>query len=165
MDVPWWVMQESKSERDPATAGLRAYGLGNYRKAVDEWAKALRNEPRAVMLRIPRAYAWVRLNEADSAIGDLTKLVRRLETVQRDSAFARYYSKEFVYYAIGSLQASQQRYEEARTAFEQALVENLGFYMAHVRLAGPRLLLQSLDQPGKAHRSGASPSRRVARRF
>jgi tetratricopeptide (TPR) repeat protein len=136
MDVPWWVMQESKSERDPATAGLRAYGLGNYRKAVDEWAKALRNEPRAVMLRIPRAYAWVRLNEADSAIGDLTKLVRRLETVQRDSALARYYSKEFVYYAIGSLQASQQRYEEARTAFEQALVENLGFYMAHVRLAG-----------------------------
>jgi tetratricopeptide (TPR) repeat protein len=78
----------------------------------------------------------VRLNEADSAIGDLTKLVRRLETVQRDSALARYYSKEFVYYAIGSLQASQQRYEEARTAFEQALVENLGFYMAHVRLAG-----------------------------
>jgi tetratricopeptide (TPR) repeat protein len=136
MDVPWWVMRESMSERDPATAGLRAYSVGDYRKAVDEWAKALRSEPRAMLLRIPRAYAWVRLNEADSAIDDLTKLVRRLETVQRDSAFARYYSKEFLYYAIGSLQASQQRYEEARAAFEQALVENLGFYMAHVRLAG-----------------------------
>ena len=136
MDVPWWVLQESKSERGPATAGLRAYSLGNYRKAVDEWAKALREEPRAMMLRIPRAYAWVRLNEADSAIGDLTTLVRRLDIVQRDSAFARYYSKDFVYYAIGLLQASQNRYEQARSAFEQALVENLGFYMAHVRLAG-----------------------------
>ena len=136
LDVPWWVLRSPESERDPATAGLRAYGSRNYRKAVEEWGKALRSGPRAAMLRIPRAYAWVRLNEADSAIGDLTTLARRLESIQRDSSLTHYYSKEFVYYAIGSLQASQQRYEEARAAFEQALIENLGFYMAHVRLAG-----------------------------
>lgn len=134
LDVPWWVMRESRSDRDAATVGLRAYALGNYREAVEEWGKALRTKPRAAMLHIPRAYAWVRLNETDSAIAELTALVRRLERVQHDSV-APYYSKEFVYYAIGSLQASEQRYEEARAAYEQALIENLGFYMGHVRLA------------------------------
>ena len=94
------------------------------------------------MLHVQRAYAWVRLNEPDSAIGDLALLARRLEVVERDSSLAPYYSKEFLYYAIGMLHATRQRYAEARQAFEQALLENLGFYMAHVRLAGTAALLQ-----------------------
>lgn len=144
LDVPRWIigMEEKRASRDPVTAGLRAYGLGDYRKAVAEWGKALSKQPSSAMLHVPRAYAWVRLNEGDSAIDDLTLLVRRLERVERDSAVAPYYSKEFLYYAIGMLHANRKRYEEARTAFEQALVENLGFYMAHVRLAGTAALLQ-----------------------
>ncbi|HEY2375778.1 MAG TPA: tetratricopeptide repeat protein [Gemmatimonadaceae bacterium] len=137
LDIPPWIigLRGAQADRDPVTAGMHAYGVGNYRKAVDEWAKAMRKDPSAVMLRIPRAYAWVHLNEPDSAIGDLTTLVQRLESIQRDSTVAPYVSKEFLYYSIGSLHASRHRYREARAAYEQALVENLGFYMAHVRLA------------------------------
>ena len=144
IDFPRWIInvEERRAARDPIVAGMRAYGLGDYRKAVDEWAKALRAEPRAALLHVPRAYAWVRLNEQDSAIADLSTLVRRLEAVQRDSSVAAYASKEYLYYAIGMLHATKQRYEEARAAFEQALLENLGFYMAHVRLAGTAALLQ-----------------------
>lgn len=144
LDFPRWIINadERRAGRDPIMAGMRAYGLRDYHKAVTEWATALRKEPKAVLLHVPRAYAWVRLNEPDSAIGDLTVLVKHLELVQRDSSIAPYYSKEYLYYAIGMLHATKLRYEEARTAFEQALLENLGFYMAHVRLAGTAALLQ-----------------------
>jgi tetratricopeptide (TPR) repeat protein len=144
LDFQRWIINvdERRVARDPIIAGMRAYRLGDYRKAVAEWAKALQKEPATVVLRVPRAYAWVRLNEPDSAIGDLMLLVKRLELVQRDSSTAAYYSKEYLYYAIGTLHATKQRYAEARAAFEQALLENLGFYMAHVRLAGTAALLQ-----------------------
>jgi tetratricopeptide (TPR) repeat protein len=144
LDFPRWIINvdERRAARDPIMAGMRAYGLRDYRKAVSEWARALQREPKAVLLHVPRAYAWVRLNEPDSAIADLTVLVRHLELVQRDSAVAPYYSKEYLYYAMGMLHATKLRYEQARASFEQALLENLGFYMAHVRLAGTAALLE-----------------------
>ena len=143
IDVPRWIMRmtEDRASQDPTTAGLRAYGKRDYRKATVEWAKALHKEPRRAMLRIARAYAWVRLNETDSAIADLSELIRHLESVERDSVVTPYFAKDFLYYAVGMLQGSQQRFGEARTAFEHALLENLGFYMAHVRLAGTLAML------------------------
>jgi Tfp pilus assembly protein PilF len=143
LDVPRWIMRldEKRASEDPTTAGMRAYGKRDYRKATIEWAKALRKEPRRAMLHIARAYAWVRLNQTDSAIADLSELIRHLETVERDSVVAPYFAKDFLYYAVGMLQGSQQRFGEARIAFEHALLENLGFYMAHVRLAGTLAML------------------------
>jgi tetratricopeptide (TPR) repeat protein len=143
IDVPNWIirMGQSQAARDPATAGLRAYGLGDYKAATLEWGKAIRKEPKANFLHLPRAYAWVKLNEPDSAIGDLTQVVRQMEKIERDSALTPYYSKEFLYYAIGMLYSSRERFAEARTAYEQALLENLGFYMAHLRLAGSAAML------------------------
>jgi tetratricopeptide (TPR) repeat protein len=143
LDVPGWIlgMSAQRAAEDPTTAGLRAYGYGDYRRAVAEWTKALRNDPRQATLHVARAYAWVKLNESDSAIFDLSQLVRRMEMRDRDSALAPYLSKEFLYYAMGMLHATRERYVEARAAFEQALVENMGFYMAHVRLAGTLMVL------------------------
>lgn len=137
-NVPAWIvyMDERRASRDPATAGLRSYGRGDFRAATMNWATALRKHPEAMMLHIPRAYAWVKLDEPDSAIADLTVLAQRLERIQHDSALAPYFSKAFLYYAIGMLHAGKQRMAEARSAYEQALAENLGFYMAHMRLAG-----------------------------
>ena len=143
LDVPRWIMRldDKRASEDPTTAGMRAYGKRDYRKATAEWAKALHKEPRRAMLHIARAYAWVRLNQTDSAIADLSELIRHLETLERDSVVAPYFAKDFLYYAVGMLQGSQQRFGEARIAFEHTLLENLGFYMAHVRLAGTLAML------------------------
>jgi tetratricopeptide (TPR) repeat protein len=143
-DVPLSIvnMSENMAGRDPTLAGLRAFGLRDYRKAVAEWSKAIKKDPTQAMLHIPRAHAWVRLKELDSAIADLTQLAQRLETVARDSVVKAYLSKEFLYYAIGMLHGTRGRYPEARAAFEQSLAENLGFYMAHVRLSGTLVALQ-----------------------
>ena len=142
-DVPSSIvnMSERMASRDPTLAGMRAFGLRDYRAAVTQWSKALSQDPKQAMLRIPRAHAWVRLQELDSAIADLTQLAQRLETVEHDSLMKAYFSKEFLYYAIGMLHGSRGRYPEARAAFEHALAENLGFYMAHARLSGTLVAL------------------------
>ena len=143
-DIPPSIvnMSERTASRDPAIAGMRAFGLRDYRTAVTQWSKAISQDPKQAMLHIPRAHAWVRLQELDSAIADLTQLAKRLESVEHDSLMKAYFSKEFLYYAIGMLHGSRGRYPEARAAFEQALVENLGFYMAHVRLSGTLVALK-----------------------
>ena len=142
-DVPGSIvnMSERMASRDTTLAGMRAFGLRDYRGAVTQWSKAMKEDPKQAMLHIPRAHAWVRLDELDSAISDLTQLAERLETVAHDSLMKAYLSKEFLYYAIGMLQGTNGRYDKARAAFEQALAENMGFYMAHVRLSGTLVAL------------------------
>lgn len=138
LDVPRYAMYLDKKmvTRDPIIAGARSYDLGDFRAAAKDWGEGLRRKPYALMLHVARAYAWVKLGENDSAIADLSALAQRLDQIQRDSAFGPYVSKASIYYAIGMLHAGKHRMAEARTAYQQALAEDLGFYMAHMRLAG-----------------------------
>jgi tetratricopeptide (TPR) repeat protein len=142
LDIPVQIrnLKEWQADRDPATSGLWAYAMGNYTKAVKKFAEGIRKKPQYVGLHFPRAYAWVHLQESDSAVADLTALINRIERIE-DSAVTRYLSKEFLYYAIGMLRGGQKRYPEARAAYESAVVENLGFYMAHLRLAAINMFL------------------------
>lgn len=137
MNIPWQVrlLTELQADRDPVTSGLRAYANGDYGKAVRKWAEAIRKKPENAGLHVARAFAWLHLSGgSDSAVADLTALIHRLERIQ-DSTVAPYVSKDFLYYAVGFLRGRDSRYAEARAAYESALLENLGFYMAHVRLS------------------------------
>jgi Tfp pilus assembly protein PilF len=125
-----------RQPRDPLINGARAYAEGNYRKALDHWGQAIRRDRRLPFLHVARAHAWVRLRQLDSAITELSTLVSRLETIERDSLIAPYASKGHFDYAIGFLYARQDRFVEARAAYQRALEENLGSYIVHVRLAG-----------------------------
>lgn len=143
LDIPPQIsrLTERQANRNAATAGAWAYLRGDYRKAVSKWGEAIRDEPSESGLHLPRSYAWVHLDENDSAVADITALINRIQRIQ-DSTVAPYISKAFLYYAVGILRGRQQRYADARSAYESALLENLGFYMAHVRLSAVALLLQ-----------------------
>jgi tetratricopeptide (TPR) repeat protein len=142
LDIPPQIsgLSERQANRDPVTAGLWGYARGDYRKAVKKLGEAIQAKPDYAGLHVPRAYAWVHLQESDSAVADLTALIHRIQQIQ-DSSVAPYLSTDFLYYSIGLLRAGQKRYAESRAAYESALLENLGFYMAHVRLSASALLL------------------------
>ena len=142
LDIPPQIrnFKEWQADRDARTSGLWAYAMGNYAKAVKKWGEAIRKKPENAAFHVPRAYAWVHLQEPDSAVADFAALIARIEKIQ-DSTIAPYLSKDFLYYAIGMLRGGQKRYPEARAAYEDAVSENLGFYMAHVRLAAIDLLM------------------------
>lgn len=133
-------LKEWQANRDPVIAGLWWYSKRDFAKAVEKWGEAIRKKPRFVGLYVPRAFAWVHLQQTDSAVADITALIGAIERIQ-DSTIAPYLSKDFLYYAIGTLRGGQKRYAEARDAYQSALVENLGFYMAHVRLSAVALFL------------------------
>ena len=142
LDIPPQInnLKEWQTNRDPGTAGLWWYARGDFAKAVKKWGEAIRKKPVYAGLHVPRAFAWVHLHQADSAVADLTALIGAIDRIQ-DSTVAPYLSKDFLYYAIGVLRGGQKRYAEARAAYEGALVENLGFYMAHMRLSAVALFL------------------------
>ena len=133
-------MRQHDAERDARTAGLWWYARGDYVRATNEFGKAIRKDPKSAGFHFPRAFAWVHLKQNDSAIADLRALIERIQQIQ-DSIVLPYLSKDRLYYAIGVLRAEQKRFPEARAAYESTLVENLGFYMAHVRLSAVALLL------------------------
>ncbi len=119
IDIPVQIrnLKEWQADRDPATSGLWAYAMGNYTKAVKKFAEGIRKKPQYVGLHFPRAFAWVHLQESDSAVADLTALINRIERIE-DSTVTPYLSKEFLYYAIGMLRGGQKRFPEARAAYD-----------------------------------------------
>ena len=128
-------LTERQADRDPLIAGLWFYAAGNYAKAAQKWGDAIRKKPEYAGLHVARAFAWLHVKDGtDSAVADLTALIDRIERIE-DSTVAPYVSKDFLYYAVGLLRTGQSRYADARAAYESALSENLGFYMAHVRLS------------------------------
>ncbi len=132
LNLPKFVLT---GDRDPSFAGMRAFERRDFKESVVLLRAALRQHPERMLLHLTRAMAWVRLAENDSAIADLTALTNRIEKLQKDSTIVPYISKEMMFYGIGMLQADAHRPVAARAAYQRALVENLGFYMAHARLA------------------------------
>jgi tetratricopeptide (TPR) repeat protein len=126
---------------DAAAYGRRDFARGKYAAAIREWGHALERTPEAVDVRIWRARAMFFLARYADAAQELTVALEVVERAERDSArFVGRVRKEMLSYAIGLLQAQRGDLVGAREAYEQAIAENLGFYMAHARLAGLALL-------------------------
>ena len=108
VDVPLAIvnMSERMAARDPALAGMRAFGLRDYRAAVTQWSRAMNRIQRRPCCTYRAHTRGSDCKELDSAITDLSQLAERLESVAHDSLMKAYYSKEFLYYAIGMLHGS-----------------------------------------------------------
>jgi tetratricopeptide (TPR) repeat protein len=135
------LADSSRHSKDPALAGLEAFARRDFRDAAAQWARAIQKRPNAVGLRVARAHAFVLATEYDSAVAELTRAVGTLEKRERDKLDPIYVSKEMFYYAIGTLQARLDKLDAARDSYQRAIAENLGFYMAHVRLSGVVMML------------------------
>jgi tetratricopeptide (TPR) repeat protein len=79
------------------------------------------------------------LQRYDSTVAELQIALDTLRRREATALVPIYTSKEMFEYAIGMAQVQTGNYAAGRAAFARALVENLGFYMAHARLAGVAL--------------------------
>lgn len=132
--------------KDPAAAGYWAFDAGEYAQAADLLGKALAKTPGKVVLRGFRAQALYHLRQYDSAATELTRMLDSLVVRDTTGPAQSYRSKELVYYALGFVHVQRGDTARARDAFQRALGENLGFYMAHVRIAG--IALAARDTAG-----------------
>jgi tetratricopeptide (TPR) repeat protein len=127
--------------RDAAAAAMSAYATRQFTRAESLFAVALHKHPGDVVLRIYRAKTLFLLQRYDNAVVELAEArdsVRHRAEAERSPLVP---SVEMFEYAIGIAEVQQDDFPAARAAFQRALLENLGFYWAHTRLAGSALRL------------------------
>jgi tetratricopeptide (TPR) repeat protein len=146
--------------RDATSAGLCFMQLGAFENSVQRLGAALKKDPKHISLHYLRAQAYFQLGKYDSAATELGVLADSLGKRQEKELIAFYVSRATIYYAQGMAYIQLMDTAAARSAYERALVEDLGFHMASVRLAGRALTMG--DTAGAlshlAHAVGVSPS-------
>ena len=121
--------------RDAAQRGFWEFAIGAYDSAVVDLGKALRKKPELAGMRTVRAVAFYYLKQFDSTAAELQTVLKRLEMREQKQTVLFYRSKAMMQYAL-AIALVQKDDPRAREHFEAALVEDLSFYMARVRLAG-----------------------------
>lgn len=120
---------------DPEDRGLVLYGRGDFRAALDEWRWALRQAPAAYWVHAYRARAFYHLHELDSARAASRSALDGARAADARRAPHAYESRELWEYSLGWVLARQENRVAAGEAYQRALIDNLGFHAAHLRLA------------------------------
>lgn len=86
---------------------------------------------------VPRLLLAVELyhdRSYDSTVARLNEVLRALDRQERGTLRPVYHSRETFHFMLAQAQAARGDRAAARAAYQQALVENAGFYAAHARL-------------------------------
>jgi Tfp pilus assembly protein PilF len=125
--------------RNPIAAGTCYMQARNFKLSVEKLGAALKKDPKEIALHYLRAHAYYQLRHFDSAAAELSVLADSLGNRQEKQLTAFYVSRATIYYAQGMAYTQMDDTAAARAAYERALVEDLAFHMASVRLAGRAL--------------------------
>ena len=114
-----------------------AYSNGEFAKAIDLHTGMInRGGPDALWTRFDRALAYVAANQLPLALADLRTLLEALRAQDAKQTVVLYRSKHYLLYMIGMILTQQRNYADARTAFQEALLENAAFAYGNAALAG-----------------------------
>lgn len=119
-------------------AGMCFLHKSDYVNAGRSFREALKRKPADIDLHYFRAQVFFRLFQFDSAATELRVLADSLEGRQTKKAMM-YVSRAGIFYAQGMAYTEHGDSAKAREAYERALVEDLSFHMASVRLSGHAL--------------------------
>ncbi len=113
-----------------------AYSNGEFTKAIDLHTGMInRGGPDALWSRFDRALAYVAANQLPLALADLRALLDALRAQDAKQTVVLYRSKHYLLYMIGMILTQQRNYADARTAFQEALLENAAFAYGNAALA------------------------------
>jgi Tfp pilus assembly protein PilF len=140
--IHWRVRLGGKKVNLPDEVGLgnEEFMEQDYIGATENWGKALKEMPDLLMLHSFRAEAFYARKRYDSTVIELQALTAKLQKREEKDLVYEFQSKAMAIYATAVAQVQLGELKAARETFEQALTENLGLYMAHVRLAGLSLM-------------------------
>ncbi|HTH65833.1 MAG TPA: tetratricopeptide repeat protein [Gemmatimonadales bacterium] len=126
---------------DPARDGYLMFATRRFVPAESLFAIGLKKHPEDFVLRTYRARALFYLQQYDSVVVELEAARDTIRHRAVEHGIPIFLSVEMFEFAIGIARVQQDDFPAAKAAFERALTENLGFYWAHVRLAGAAIAL------------------------
>jgi tetratricopeptide (TPR) repeat protein len=130
-----YVVRTAIDDADPSMRARLAYARGNYGQAVAYWAGQERNDPKDANLRALRSHALFLMGAIDSARAELEAALATAQRADAEELKYVYDSKVLWRFQLGRMYELQGSDSAARDAYQRALVEDLSFYPAHVRLA------------------------------
>jgi hypothetical protein len=113
----------------------RAYSDGRYQEALSLYATAIKSARRKAGLRIERGRLFFQINEADSALSELTLALEDLRKIDKKDLVFLYDSKALMEHSIGLAQVRLGNGAAAKEAFGRALQEDLSYFPAHMQLS------------------------------
>ena len=122
--------------------GYFMFATRRFAAADSLFAVGLKKHPANFEIRTYRARALFYLQKYDEAVAELVAARDTIRASEIEHSIPVLFSVEMYEFAIGIVRVQQDDFPAARAAFERALTENLGFYWAHVRLAGAALALR-----------------------
>jgi tetratricopeptide (TPR) repeat protein len=129
-----FYIQAYLTKAGPASRARAAYANGDFRNALEHYARALDAAKVKAYLRFERARIFGMRSESDSAIAELNLALEELRTQDQKDLIVFYDSKALAEYSIGVLREGAGSADSAREAYGRALQEDLSYYPAHMRL-------------------------------
>jgi hypothetical protein len=112
----------------------QAYGEGRFSDALSLYADAIKRARHKATLRADRGRLFFQINEADSALAELTQALDELRKTDKKDLVYVYESKALLEHSIGLVQDRLGNAAAAKEAFGRALEEDLSYFPAHVQL-------------------------------
>ena len=138
LSVAQGALERILGDMDAEVQGWYQYSTGRMPEALARYADALRRarDPAAIHRRRGEIYAMLR--QPDSAVVELRTALAILRKAE-SGATSWYEPKAMLEQQIGLLYERGGRLADARAAYGRALIEDLAFHPAHVRLAAMAL--------------------------
>jgi Tfp pilus assembly protein PilF len=116
------------------TKAWRAYSDGYFEEALKQYAVAIKTARKKAGLRVERGRLFFQLNNADSALTELTQAAEELRKADKKDLVFQYESKGVIEHSLGMVQLRLGKTDAARESFARALQEDLSYSPAHVQL-------------------------------
>jgi tetratricopeptide (TPR) repeat protein len=119
---------------DASTRAWVAYSDGDFDTALQQYATAMKGQKETASLHLERARIFGMRAQTDSAIAEFKSALDELRKRDAKALVFVYDSKAAIEHSIGMLLEAHDRVSEAREAYGRALLEDVSFYPAHLRL-------------------------------
>jgi tetratricopeptide (TPR) repeat protein len=122
-------------ERGPASLrAWQAYGEGRFPDALRLYADAIKQARYKAGHRTSRGRLFFQLDQADSALKELTQALDEMRRADSKDLVFIYESKALLEHSIGLVQKRLGHVDAAKESFGRALQEDLSYFPAHVEL-------------------------------
>lgn len=130
-----YVIEREMSQWGPAFNGWRAYTEGDFPRALELYAKAIKQSKQKAGLRVDRGRLFFQLDHPDSALAELTAAIDEMRSEDKKDLVFVYESKALLEQSVGMIQYRMGNVAAAKESYGRALQEDLSYYPAHVQLA------------------------------
>lgn len=133
-EVQYEVDRELMTGAPASFRAERAYSEGRFDDALGYFADAIKKEHDNGEYRAERGQLFFQLNQADSALAELTQALEEMRKSDKKDLVYVYESKALMEHSIGLVQQRLGNNAAAKEAFGRALQEDLSYFPAHIQL-------------------------------